>query len=111
MVKDLFKNLRAQFYWLLRDRFENTFRAITYGEEFPIDEMISLSSSLPDLKQLRSELSRIKRKKGHSSNDMIQIESKGDMKKRGLKSPNLADALVYVFANEIGAEGVTQTPF
>ena len=109
--KDLFKNLRAQFYWLLRDRFEKTFRAVKYGEEYPIEEMISLSSSLPDLNQLRSELSRIKRKKGHSTSDLIQIESKMEMKKRGLKSPNLADSLMYSFANDITDDGVSQTPF
>ena len=109
--KDMFRNLRSQYYWYLRDRFEKTYRAVIYGEDCPIDQMISLDSNLPDLKQLRSELSRIKRKRGHSSNGMIQMESKMDMKKRGMKSPNLSDALVYAFADDITNDGVSQKGF
>jgi hypothetical protein len=38
-------------------------------------------------------------------NGEIYIEAKKDMKKRGLKSPNLADALCLTFADEPGAGG------
>ena len=34
----------------------------------------------------------------YSSNGKIQVESKDDMKKRGIKSPDLADALCLTFA-------------
>ncbi len=97
--QDVFANLRAQYYWLLRDRFENTHKAVN-GDYHDPDALISLSSNLKDLKLLKSELCRIQRKRGNFRNTHIQIESKVDMKKRGLHSPGLADALVYAFANK-----------
>ena len=40
-------------------------------------------------------------------NGALKIESKKDMKKRGVSSPNKADALTYTFVNEVtGVEGV-----
>lgn len=97
--KDMFRNKRAQYYWLLRDRFENTYRAITFNEYCDPEDMISISSKCDYISELKSELTKIQRKRT-GSNAMILIESKADMRKRGLKSPNIADALVYCFANE-----------
>jgi len=96
--EDLFLNKRAQGWWLLRDRFEKTYRAVEKGEFINPDELISLSSDIKDLKVLRSELVRVQRKR--ANNTKIQIESKQDMKKRGVSSPNMADALVYCFSNK-----------
>jgi phage terminase large subunit len=97
---DLFRNKRAQWWWYLRDRFEATYRAIEHGEYLNPDDLISLSSDMPRLKLLKAELTRVQRKRGRSVSSLIQIESKQDMKSRALKSPNLADALVYSFANK-----------
>jgi len=96
--KDMFRNLRAQYYWYLADRFELTYRAIKFGEYCDPQEMISICSDCEYLDELKSELTKIQRKRSNT-NTMIQIESKIDMKKRGLKSPNIADALVYCFAD------------
>ena len=95
--KDTFYNKRAQYWWLLRDRFEATYNAIHKGIYTDPMDMISISSELEDLDVLKSELVRIQRKKGQNS--FIQIESKEDMRKRGVKSPNMADALVMCWAN------------
>ena len=95
--KDTFKNKRAQYYWLLRDRFEATYNAVTKGLYTDTDDLISISSDIDDIDTLRAELSRVQRKRG--ANSFIQIESKQDMKKREVKSPNMADALVMCFAN------------
>lgn len=94
---DVFRNHRAQAFWLLRDRFEATYNAIENGVYTDPADMISLDSKLPYLDELCSELSRIERKHGNT-NGMIQLESKQDMKKRGFKSPGLADALMYSFS-------------
>ena len=42
-----------------------------------------------------------------ASNGKLQIESKDDIKRRGLKSPDLADSFVLTFAEEavIGVHG------
>lgn len=96
---DTFRNTRAQYWWLLRDRFEKTYKAVEKGVYSDPEELISLSSDMPALKLLKSELVRVQRKRGNYMNNLIQVESKQDMKKRGLRSPGLADSLVYCFAN------------
>jgi len=97
--KEMFKNKRAQYYWLLRDRFFKTYLAVAKGMyQNPVD-LISLSSDLTDLADLKSELVRIQRKRG--AGVKVQIESKEEMRKRGMESPNLADALTMSFANRL----------
>ncbi len=96
--KDTFRNKRAQYWWFLRDRFEKTHNAVQHGVYSDPEELISLSSGIGCLAQIKSELCKVQRKR--TNNSLIQIESKVDMKKRGLKSPNISDALVMCFANQ-----------
>ncbi len=96
---DVFRNLRAQYWWYLRDRFERTYRAVEKGEYLDPDELISLSPEIKDLSLLKSELCRVQRKRNATANTLIQLESKQEMRKRGYPSPNMADALVMAFAN------------
>lgn len=96
IIKEVFRNKRAQYWWYLRDRFEATYRAVKHNEYRDPQEMISLSSEIKNLSMLKSELCRVQRKRG--SNSLIQLESKPEMAKRGAKSPNMADALVMAFA-------------
>jgi len=98
--QDVFRNARAERIWNLRDRFEATYKAVVDGEYSDPELLISLDSKMPELKMLKSELTRIQRKRGYSNSGLIQIESKDDMKRRGLKSPNLFDALFMCFANK-----------
>lgn len=72
-----FINLRAEIYWGLRERFQQ-------GD-----------ISIPNDDDLIAQLSNIKYK--YTSRGQLQIESKDEMKKRGLKSPDKADALVLAF--------------
>ncbi len=95
--KDTFRNRRAQRYWNLRDRFEATFNAIEKGLYTDPDKLISISSEVEDLDVLKSELVKIQRKIGSS---YIQIKSKEDMKKEGIKSPNMADTLMMLWDNK-----------
>jgi len=88
--KQIFKNKRAQYAWMLRDRFFNTYRAVHKGEYIDPDKMISLSSSIPRLNEIRAEFCRIPRKM--NPNGQIQIMSKPEMKKMGIESPNMFDA-------------------
>ena len=75
---EVYLNTRAEWYWGLRTRFET-------GD---ID--------IENDSQLISQLSNIKYK--INSRGQIQIESKEDMKKRGLSSPDRADTLMLTFA-------------
>ncbi|ATM85066.1 PBSX family phage terminase large subunit [Yersinia frederiksenii] len=94
--KDMFSNIKAQAWWGVRDRFYKTYRAITEGAVYPEDELISLSEGLPNLEYLKAELSRPR--VDYDNNGRVKVESKKDMKKRGIPSPNMADALIMAFA-------------
>jgi phage terminase large subunit len=94
--KDMFSNIKAQAWWLLADRFRNTFNAVKKGEQYSVDEMISLSSDLPNLELLIDELSTPKR--DYDNNGRVKVESKKDLAKREVASPNLADAIVMAYA-------------
>ena len=95
--KDVFRNKRAQYWWLLRDRFERTYQAVKKGEYFDPETMISLSSEIKDLAQLKAELVRQQRKRTSGSR-LIQLVSKDEMRADGIPSPNMADALSMAFA-------------
>jgi phage terminase large subunit len=94
--KDMFLNIKAQSWWLVADRFRSTYNAIRKGEKFSDDQLISLSSDLPHLEQLIDELSTPKR--DYDNNGKVKVESKKDLSKREVASPNLADAFVMAFA-------------
>lgn len=93
---DMFLNIKAQAWWLLADRFRNTFNAVRNGDKFPDDKLISLSSALPNLNMLIDELATPKR--DYDANGRVKVESKKDLAKRDVPSPNLADAMVMTFA-------------
>lgn len=76
--KERFVNRRAEWYWALRERFQAGDIAIP-----PDDELAAQLASL---------------KYKFDSRGRIQIESKEEMRKRGLPSPDKADALVLAFA-------------
>lgn len=88
--RDTFKNRRAQYYWILRDRMFQTYLAVEKGQYVDPEKMLSISSDIKLLPQLRSEICRVPRKPLGSG--MIQILSKVEMKKLKIQSPNLSDA-------------------
>lgn len=89
--KDFFANLKAQSWWALRMRFQKTYRAVVEGQAFVPDDLISLSSALPDLSALLGELSQ--------PTYTINVAGKVIVDKApdGTKSPNLADAIMIAF--------------
>jgi hypothetical protein len=74
-----FKNARAEWFWGLRERFQDG--------DIDID---------PTDDELAAQLGTIKFK--YTARGQVQIESKDDMKKRGLPSPDRADTLMLVTA-------------
>lgn len=90
--KQTFKNKRAQRYIKLADRFFNTYRAVVLQEYVDPDTMISISSSIECIPQMRSEVCHIPLKP--SGNGLIQIMTKQEiMSKYKIPSPNIADSL------------------
>lgn len=74
-----FVNQRAEWYWNLREKFEHGQVSLDEDDEDTAAELIEL---------------RYKR----LSSGKIQIESKDDMKRRGIPSPNRAEAMMLAFA-------------
>lgn len=85
--KDMFASGSAQDWWLLRDRFYKTYNAVVKNQPIEHGELISLSSTLPMLQQLVSELSQLTRKIDGMGRILIEKTP------AGTKSPNLADGL------------------
>lgn len=94
--KDMFANIKSQAWWLVADRFRNTYNAVRKGETFRDDELISISSDCPYIEKLMDELSTPKR--DYDANGRVMVESKKAMAKREVASPNLADAFIMCFA-------------
>jgi phage terminase large subunit len=104
--KDMFLNLKAQSWWLLADRFKDTYDAVmrfrATGER-PTPEqcakLLSISSGVNNLEQLKGELSQPRRE---FQDGKFRVESKKDMAKRGVVSPNLADGAVMCYSPDTG---------
>lgn len=79
-----YKNVRAESYWGLRERIKDC------------------DIYLPEDDNLTSQLTGLKYR--YNSRGQLEIESKEEMKKRGLKSPDVADSLVLAFYDNPEAE-------
>lgn len=90
--KDKFENLKAQAWQDVADRLRNTFNAVTKGEKFEPSELISISGGIAKLEQLKVELSTPRRR--YSKRGLDIVEPKDALAKRGVPSPNLADAFI-----------------
>lgn len=91
--KDYFQNYKAQSYIALRWRFLQTYRAVIKGDKtVDMDDIISISSKIPKLSQLTSELSQPVTKESLTGKLMV------DKTPDGMKSPNLSDAVMMAFA-------------
>ena len=93
--KDFFANIKAQAWWGVADRLKNTFNSVRHGQKFADDEMIFIDSSMPNLDKLIDELSTPKR--DYDNAGRVKVESKKDLEKREIASPNMADAFVMAF--------------
>lgn len=90
--RDFFANCKAMSWWHLRLLFQNTYRAIE--NQLPIedpDKLISIDPNLPELQQLMMELSQ----PTYSLNSVGKVLV--DKSPAGLRSPNLADAVMICF--------------
>lgn len=96
--KEKFANLRAEVWWLMRDRFEKTYERWLYecneeaGHPHPLEECIFLPSGCDDLERELAAPTWHEQPSGK-----VAIESKKDMASRGVKSPDHADALSLTF--------------
>lgn len=103
--KDFFENRKAQAWWEIGERVKNTHIAICMQEkgedwrkEFSESDLIAISSEMKDFEELINELSTPKRK--FSKSGKVMVESKEDLAKRDIPSPNYADAFIMAYARK-----------
>lgn len=91
--KDFYTNLKAQGWWELRNRFYRTWRAVREdcADEYSPDDLVSLSSSMKRLRQLKKELCQPTASRGAAMK--LRVDKTPD----GTKSPNLADAVMMAY--------------
>lgn len=90
--KDHFLNLKAQAWFTIADRMRKTHEYVKHGNK--CDNIISISSNL-NIDSLLLELTAPRLE--YSGDRLLRVESKKDMAKRGVKSPNVADAFIMCF--------------
>lgn len=101
--RERFRNLRAELWWQMRCRFERAyayFRLLTGepgGAEYPHEEMISIPNHPTLIAQLSMPLYR------YTETGKVQLEGKRELQKRGIGSPDFADALALAFAPTAGS--------
>lgn len=101
--EEKFANLKAELWWLLRDRFRKTFEFVMKGTYYPPDELISI----PNDEALIDQLSNVRY---FERNDgKIIIETKDQLTKRDVPSPDLADMTVLLFAPVKDTRGAKAT--
>jgi len=95
--KQMFLNIKSQSWWFVRDMFYNAYKA-SQGKPYDAENLIGFDSEKMNakvLEKLKAELSIPRRE---YSNGKLRVEPKEKMKKRGVNSPNLADAFIMAFA-------------
>jgi len=95
-ARQRFLNLKAEIWWNLRLRFWNTWRYVN-GEASDINPEDCIS--IPNDPKLIAQLSvpRIQT----NERGLLKVESKDSLRRRGMSSPDRADALVLAFADSI----------
>jgi phage terminase large subunit len=92
---DFFANLKAQMWWSLRIRFQNTYRALQ-GMQYDPDNLISLSTkdiNKQELEQLKRELSQPTYTKNGAGKILVNKQPDGAL------SPNRADGVMICFSD------------
>ena len=97
--KDFFANMKAQAWWWLRMRFQETYRAIE-GREYDPDMLISLSSDElkeKELALLTTELSQPTYTKNGTGKILVNKQPDGTA------SPNRADSVMICFNPQVSS--------
>jgi phage terminase large subunit len=89
--KDFFLNLKAQSWWALRIRFNNTWRAVNGLPDVDLDNIICIDPELENLTDLIMQLAQPTYEK--NTVGKIVIDKTPD----GSSSPDLADAVMIAF--------------
>ena len=96
--EEMFGNLKAEVWWLTRTALQRTHEHVLFlegkdgGKEHPVTDLMALPSGDKESDQLCLELSLVKWNRNERGK--IVIEKKEELKRRGINSPDYADALM-----------------
>ena len=90
--REKFENLKAQAWQDVADRFRDTYNAVVKGYDIAPGQLISIDSDIENIAKLKRELSTPHKRLSKRGLDMV--ETKDELKKRDIPSPNLADAFI-----------------
>lgn len=108
--EETFGNLKAEIWWLCRTGLQKAHEKLAFlngdldekgepwGVDHPLDECLLLPAGDPEADLLAAQLSMITF--GHNVPGKIVIETKAALKKRGIPSPDYADALVLTYVDK-----------
>lgn len=116
---ETFGNQKAELWWLVREAAHRTHEHVLWlqyrstiaqgdsdaeppdgAKEHEVSTLLALPSGDKESNELCQQLSLIK--KGRDEKGKIVIEKKADLRRRGIKSPDHADALVLTYAPDNG---------
>ena len=97
LAGDFYLNAKAQNWWEVGRRFRNTFNAVNGRvTDYRPDELISISADCDHVDRLIDELCTPRR--DFDKRGKAKVESKKDLEKRDIPSPNKADGLVMAYS-------------
>lgn len=101
---ELFGNLKAEIWWMARVAFQRTYQHVLWIEgktedvgarQHSLSDLVALPSGDRDSDTLNAELSVVRYFKNEKGK--IVIEKKAELARRGIKSPDYADAYVLTY--------------
>lgn len=101
--EEKFANLKAEIWWLCRTALQRTYEHVLFlegkegGKQHLLTDLLALPSGDKNSDQLCLELSLVKW--GKNDKGKITIEKKEALAKRGIASPDFADALMLTFVD------------
>jgi phage terminase large subunit len=96
--EEMFGNLKAEIWWLVRTALQRTHEHVLFlegkpdGKEHPVTDLMALPSGDKESDALCLQLSLVKW--GRNERGKIVIEKKEALQRRGISSPDHADALM-----------------
>jgi len=107
--EEMFANMKAEVWWLCRTAAQRTHEHVLWlkgqgGKEHPLTDLLALPSGDPESDALCLQLSLVKW--GKNEKGKIVIEKKDALARRGIASPDYADALMLTWAESEGEPAV-----
>lgn len=105
---EMFGNLKAEIWWLARVAFQRTHQHVLWlqgvseeagAKQHSLSDLLALPAGDPESDKLNAELSLVRYFKNEKGK--IVIEKKAELTRRGVKSPDYADAFVLTFAGPV----------